>query len=116
MLRLAKRIAYRDAVLAHLDTLLVMYPRRRQFSDDFPGLRAAIRAHFDAGVSPTASAIQLAASIIRKLVGQLARAERQAVLEQMHSLELDDFEPIAVRQISRRPETPRDRAAFATRL
>ena len=116
MLRLVKWFSYRDGVLEHLGTLLVMYPRRRQFGDDFPGLRAVMRGHFEAGVSPTASAVQLTALIIGELIGQLTQAEREAVLEQLQSLDIDAFEPIAARQISRRPEAPRDRAAFAVRL
>ena len=39
MLSFVKRLAYRDRVLEQLSTLLVMYPRGRQFANDFPPSR-----------------------------------------------------------------------------
>ena len=49
MLSFVKRLAYRDRVLEQLSTLLVMYPRGRQFADDFRTLPGIIRARFRGG-------------------------------------------------------------------
>lgn len=116
MLRLVKWFAYRDQVLDGVNTLLVMYPRRRQFGDDFPGLRAVIRSHFDGGVSPMGSALHVSLLIIQDLLGQLDSPERDRVVELLQSLCLDDLEPLAASQISGRPERPKDRVSFALRL
>ena len=116
MLRLVKWLAYRDRVLDHVDTFLVMYPRGRQFTADFSGLSAAVRAHFDAGVSPMGSALQLSASIIRIIFEQLAPAERETVLRELQSLDLHQLRPLISRQVSKKPEMLRDRVAFTLRL
>jgi hypothetical protein len=116
MLRAVKWLGYRDRVLDGVNTLLVMYPRGRQFADDYPGLGAVIRSHFDAGVSPMGAALHVSLTILRDLLGQLRPDERLRVLEALQPLRLEDIEPLAARQISRRPEMPTDRTGFAVRL
>lgn len=116
MLRLAKRLLYRDKVLEHLGTLLVMYPRGRQFTDDIPGLRAVIRAHFDENTPETGAALLIAARVLTDLLAQLAPAERDAVAQRLGALDLVEMEPLVARQISRRPEAPGQPVDFATNL
>lgn len=116
MLRLAKRLLYRDKVLEHLGTLLVMYPRGRQFTDDLPGLRAVIQAHFDDSVPEAGAALLIAARVLADLLAQLGGAERDAVARRLGGLDLAEFKPVVARQISRRPQAPGQPVEFATDL
>ena len=116
MLRYARWLSYRDKVLEHLGALLVMYPRGRQFTDDVPQLREAIRIHFDSGMPPSGAAVQLAAGIAGQLLQQLASGDRALVLRRLREMERTDAEALASRQISRRPGETRDPVAFAANL
>jgi hypothetical protein len=116
MLTFAKRLAYRDRVLDHLGALLLMYPPGRQFAVDFPGLRARVRAHFDEGLSPAGSALQLAAEIIAGLVGQLDVDARREVLARVEQLGRDELATMASRRLSHRSADQKDTVAFATQL
>lgn len=116
MLRLARWLLYRDKVLEHLGTLLVMYPRGRQFSDDLPGLRAVIRAHFEDRVPEAGAALLLAARVLADLLAQLGSPERDAVARRLGALDLAEFKPVVAQQISRRPQAPGQPVEFATDL
>src|SRR5687767_2196196 len=116
MLRYAKWLAYRDKVLDHLGALLVMYPRGRQFTADFPGLRDEMQRHFEAGASPAGAALQMAAAIIADILGQLSREQRRSALAQLESLGGAELQERAAQQLSRRPPQLRDPAEFAASL
>jgi hypothetical protein len=116
MLRLPRWLAYRDKVLEHLETLLVMYPRGRQFSDDYPSLQALMRRHFDEGTTPASSALAITGQIIADMAGQLSFPQRDHASAALRALELDSLAAAIGRQISRRPEPPGEPADFAARL
>lgn len=116
MLRFVRALAYKDRVLQHLEALLLIYPRGRQFADDFPELRPAIRRHFDEGLSAAASAAQLATEMIRNFAGQLDPAEQAAARAAVGSRGLGDLLALAASSISRRPSRPADRVGFVVDL
>ena len=116
MLSVIKRLRYRDEVLQRLGTLLVMYPRRRQFAADFPGLRDLLRAHFQAGVSSTGSALQLSVTIIEALARQLAARDRAAVSAQLNETDWSELQRTTARQLAGKPWPARDAATFAAQL
>ena len=116
MLRQAKWLFYRDRVLEQLGALLLAYPRGRQFSDDFPGLKAAMRRHFDGGLPPGSAALQLAGGIVAGLLRQLGAEERETVLTPLLALGLDDLKAAATQRTARRSPDIADPIAFATEL
>jgi len=103
MLRLAKRLSYRDRVMEHLGALLVAYPRGRQFGTDFPELGARIRADFAADVPAPRAALGLAAAMIEALVGQLDDNGRRRVREALAALPPREVERLAADRIARAP-------------
>ena len=116
MLRFVRRLNYRDRVHEHLNALLVGYPHGRQFAEDFPGLRHAIRSHFEADVSAPGAALQIAARIIAGLLDQLDAAGKQVILKGLIRLDREKLQAMASRRIAvPRPE-PREPLAFATEL
>jgi hypothetical protein len=114
--RFVRRLSYRDAVLEHLDALLLSYPSGRQFTKDFPGLRAAIRSHFEAGVAPASSAVQLAAKIVAAFVRQLDGDARAEVLARLSTVEHGELEALAAKRIAKRQRPPAEASAFAAQL
>src|SRR5687767_2869319 len=95
MLRQAKWLFYRDRVLEQLGALLLIYPRGRQFFSDFPGLKAEMHRHFDAGLAPASSALQLAAGILSGLLRHLGEADCALALERLRSVELEGLKAMA---------------------
>lgn len=116
MLRLFRWLGFRDKALDQLGALLLMYPRGRQFTADFAGLRQAMRAHFEAGISPAGSAVQIAAAIAGDLVRQLAPKQRAEVRERLQAFEPGTLEALAQRQIAGMEARPADSAVFAAQL
>ncbi len=116
MLRFARWLNYRDEALGHLGALLAMYPRGRQFTRDFPGLRRALKAHFDAGLSPAGAALQLGATIIADLARQLDAGGRAAAAAELKRISADELGELAARQISRQPDEVPPPAIFLARL
>jgi hypothetical protein len=116
VLRFVKRLNYRDRVHEHLNALLVGYPAGRQFADDFPSLRDAIRSRFEAGVSAPSAALQLAAEIVSGLLGQLDAAGKVRVAEGMLRLDREQAAAMASRFLAGAREEPADRLSFATEL
>jgi hypothetical protein len=115
VLRFVKRLNYRDRVLDHLGALLLAWPRGRQFARDFPGLRATIRGHFEAGLSPQSSATRLAAGIIAGTLRQLGEPDRRAVLDEIGRLDREALASMASRRVAGGVDKP-DPVAFATDL
>jgi len=116
MLHTMRLLRYRDEVLDHLGTLLVMYPRGRQFPDDFAALRGVIRTHFDGGVSTWGSAVQLTAAIIASFLRQLDPDERRSVLEQLGAMDWDALRSIAARRLARTEAGASNRTTFPAQL
>jgi hypothetical protein len=116
MLRFVQRLNYRNAVRGHLDALLMMYPRKRQFERDFPTLKALIRADFEADVSPASSAVSIAAGIITSLLEQLQEAERSSVAQSLDASDPDEIVKLAERRIGGERDQKGDNVFFATRL
>ncbi len=77
MRRFFRRLNHRDAVMKNLEALLLNYPRGRQFARDFPRLKTAIRADFEAGVPPTLAALKISESVIANFVDQLEGPRRR---------------------------------------
>jgi hypothetical protein len=116
MLRQAKWLFYRDRVLEQLGALLLAYPRGRQFFGDFPGLKAKMREHFDAGLAPASASLQLASGILTGLLRQLGAAERALVLARLRSVELEALKAIAAERNAGRRRDETAPAAFAAEL
>lgn len=116
MLRYARWLRYRDQVLGHVGALLLAYPRGRRISADHPRLRASIRVLFDAGVSPTAAAAQLASAVITGLMGQLDAEGRLAALERLRSLDEEMLRSMASRCIAGALEPPTSPPILAAEL
>ena len=116
MLRQAKWLFYRDRVLEQLGALLLAYPRGRQFFRDFPGLKAEMCRHFDAGVAPAPAALQLASGILSGLVRQLGAAERTVVLARLRTVQLEELKAIAAERNAGRRRDETAPAAFAAEL
>ena len=116
MLRQAKWLFYRDRVLEQLGALLLAYPRGRQFLGDFPGLKAKMRQHFDAGLAPASASLQLASGILTGLLRQLGGAERAWVLARLRSVELEELKAIAAERNAGRRHDLAEPAAFAAEL
>lgn len=116
MLRQAKWLFYRDRVLEQLGALLLAYPRGRQFFGDFPGLKAEVRRHFDAGLAPASASLQLASGILTGLLRQLGGAERAWVLARLRSMELEGLKAIAAERNAGRRRDETAPAAFAAEL
>ena len=116
MLRQAKWLFYRDRVLEQLGALLLAYPRGRQFFRDFPGLKSEMRRHFEAGLAPASSALQLAAAIVAGLLGQLGAGEREDVAARLGALDLDGLKATASERLARRSAETGEPRAFAIEL
>jgi hypothetical protein len=116
MLRFVQRLNHRNAVRGNLDALLMMYPRKRQFERDFPSLRKLIREDFEKGVSPTSSAVSIAAGIITSLLEQLKETERSEVAQSLDASDPDEIEKLAERRIGGERDQRGDNIFFATRL
>jgi hypothetical protein len=117
MLRFVRRLAYRDRVIEQLSALLVMYPRGRQFADDFPALPTTIRTRFDDGASPAACTAELAGAILGDLLGQLDEVERSAVAERLRNVGAEQFRMLAAQRIcERRRDGAADRTSFVAEL
>ena len=109
-------LGYRDAVLADLNALLVAYPRGRQFTDDFPGLKSLLRSHFDGEVHGPSSALQISETIIGTFIRQLSEAQRTNVLEALIANGRKSFEEFVDGQIAGRRGTSREPVAFSVHL
>ena len=116
MLRIVQRLNHRNAVQGNLDALLLMYPRKRQFARDFPGLRATIRADFERDVAPASSALGIATGIIEGFLRQLTGGEKEKVGASLVTGELKEIEELASRRIGGEKDKRGDKAFFATRL
>lgn len=116
MLRQAKWLFYRDRMLEQLGALLLAYPRGRQFPDDFPGLKAGMRRHFDGGLPPASAALQLAGGIVAGLLRPLAAEERERVLARLLASGLDDLKAAATRRTARRSRDVTDPTELAAEL
>jgi hypothetical protein len=116
MLRFFQRLNHRDAVRGNLNALLLMYPRKRQFERDFPALKATMRTHFNAGVAPPSSALQIATSIIEGFILQLSEEEKRAVAEALAASDVREIELLAERRIGGERDQKGDNVFFATRL
>jgi hypothetical protein len=116
MLRFIQWINHRNATLGHLDALLMMYPRKRQFFRDFPRHRQIVRAHFEADVPPATSALLVATSIIEGFLKQLTAEEKQATAKALAASDLTEIEKLAERRIGGEKDQPGDKVFFATRL
>jgi hypothetical protein len=114
---LVGRLNHRDAVLSNLNALLLLYPPKRQFSDDFPKLKSVIRAHFDGGVSAPLSALQIAETIIENFVQQLTDTEKASALDALMSTGRKGFAEIAEKHVQgKREPHPTDNVTFVVRL
>jgi hypothetical protein len=111
-----RRLNHRDAVMKHLDALLLLYPPKRQFARDFPMLKPTIRAHFEAGVPPPTSALQIAAMMIGNFVGQLEPADRAKVSAGLCEGGREAFAKAAQRRVGGERGKPRDNVVFVTEL
>jgi hypothetical protein len=116
MRALVGRLNHRDAVLKHLDALLVLYPAGRQFAADFPELKAAIRAHFADGTPPPLAALDVAERMIGTFVGQLEAGERTKVHDALSAEGPAAFGALAARRVSGSAEAARERVRFVTEL
>lgn len=116
MLRFIQWINHRNATLGHLDALLMMYPRKRQFFRDFPKLRQAVREHFEGGVMPASSALIVATSIVEGFLQQLNAEEKRAAAETLRASDLMEIEKLAERRIGGEKDQPGDKVFFAARL
>ena len=99
MLRFVQRLNHRNAVRGHLDAMLMMYPRKRQFERDFPSLKQLIREDFEKGILPASSAVTISAGIITSLLEQLNDTERSAVAQSLEASDPDEIEKLAERRI-----------------
>src|SRR4051794_3811917 len=98
---LVGRLNYRDAVLSTLDAILLFYPPGRQFTDDFPKLKSMIREQFDAGVSASSSALQIAEGILRNFIQQLDKQEKDMVFDALIEAGRRGFAEVVRRQVHR---------------
>jgi hypothetical protein len=111
-----RRLRYRDEVMEHLGALLLMYPRRRQFADDFPEIPAAIRGAFESGTRPSSAALTMASGIITGLLGQLPKEQRDAVRQGLVTVGTDSVKDLASRRLARDSGRTVEPVAFATEL
>jgi hypothetical protein len=109
-------LRYRDQVLDHLHTLLLMYPRGRQLRKDYPGLSAAIRREFDGAAGPFSAALRLAGDIIAGLLRQLDAEERAAVLSDLLSLDLEWAKALAAERLAAPKASPPSACILAVEL
>lgn len=116
MWRFIQRIYHRNATLGHLEALLMMYPRKRQFLDDFPRFNATIREHFEEAVPAASSALVIAESIIEGFLRQLSPEEKRATAEALAACDLHEIEELVERRIGGEKDQPGDKVFFATRL
>jgi hypothetical protein len=116
MWRFIQRINHRNATLGHLDALLMMYPRKRQFFRDFPNLRQTVREHFEGDIMPASSALAVATSIIESFLHQLSSEEKSATAAALAASDLREIERLAERRISGERDRHGDKASFATQL
>ncbi len=110
------RLRHRDAVLENLNSLLLLYPRKRQFAADFPELKAVMRAHCEAGVAAPSSALQIAVGIIENFLRQLDDRGKAAVLDALVQTGRPGFSEIAAARLKGERGEERDPVRFATRL
>jgi len=111
-----RRLNHRDAVLRDLEALLLAYPRRRQFDRDFPSLKPMIRKDFEAGVSPSVSALRITSGVIANFIGQLGEEERERVLDALVKGGRTDFAEVATRRVRGTRAGVQDRVQFITQL
>ena len=116
MRRFFRRLNHRDAVMTHLNALLLVYPRGRQFAHDFPTLKATIRADFEAGVPPTIAALRIAGSILGRFLGQLDAGEKARVLEALVERGRAGFAELARQRVKGARGKVGDRLQFVTQL
>ena len=116
MWRFIQRINHRNATLGHLEALLMMYPRKRQFFRDFPKLKPMVGEHFEKGVPSASTALFGATSIIEGFLRQLTTEEKQATAKALAASDLGELENLALRRIAGERDQPGDKAFFATRL
>jgi hypothetical protein len=116
MWRFIQRINHRNATLGHLDALLMMYPRKRQFFRDFPKLKQMVREHFEKGVPSASTALIGATSIIEGFLRQLTAEEKQATAKALTASDLGELENLALRRIAGERDQPGDKTFFAARL
>jgi hypothetical protein len=107
---------HRDAVFANLNALLLLYPPRRQFTDDFPKLKSIVRAHFDDGVSANLSALRIAETILQNFIRQLEESEKARVLGALIATGREGFAEIAERRVQGAREPLSDNVTFVTHL
>lgn len=116
MLRVVRRINHRDEALQHLGALLLVYPAGRQFTRDFPALRGMLRAHFQAGVSPAHSALQMAALILAEVARHLLADQRDRVLDRLLRTDPRELEALASERLATRRRAVDDPPRFAAEL
>jgi hypothetical protein len=116
MRSLVGRLNHRDAVLSNLNAILLLYPPKRQFSDDFPKLKSIVRKHFDEGVAAPLSALQIAEMILHNFIGQLGENEKAAVLNALIATGRSGSAELATRKVQGARDQPGDQITFVTRL
>lgn len=116
MWRFIQRINHRNAVMANLNALLLMYPRKRQFIHDFPKLKATLREHFEEEAPPASSALIVATSIIDGFLQQLSAEEKRATAAALAACDPTEIEKLAERRIGGEKDQAGDKVFFATRL
>jgi hypothetical protein len=107
---------HRDAVFSNLNALLLLYPPKRQFPDDFPRLKAVVRAHFDDGVAAPLSALQIAETILHNFTGQLGEREKDTVLDALIATGRSGFAEIAEHRVRGAIDQAGGQIIFVTRL
>jgi len=116
MWRFIQRINHRNATLGHLEALLMMYPRKRQFFRDFPHFKETVREHFEGEVPAASSALAVATNVIENFLLQLRADEKNATAAALVACDLHDIEKLVERRIGGEKDQPGDKVFFATRL
>jgi len=111
-----KRLSHRDAVLRDLEALLLLYPAKRQFDRDFPGLKAKIRADFEAHAPTTLTALRIAQGVLDNFLDQLNAAERAEALSALVERGRSGFADIVEGRVAGKQQNPKDRAVFVAQL
>jgi hypothetical protein len=84
--------AYRREALRVLDAFLFMYPRERNFLEDYPGVLTAIKDYYKQGIAPSNAGVQIGAVVRSSQIAGMDPADRTIIKKQLRELSDEDRE------------------------
>jgi hypothetical protein len=87
-----KRRQHEKATLEALYSVLTLYPKGpQQVLMDYPGIRSAIKGHYESGTSPAKSAVLITAIVLAHKFESMDAAERSMLKDQVAAINWDAF-------------------------